>query len=46
VLLHDVWKAYHDIRNHFQQEFEQLFQTVAEAKQPERINEDLRKLIH
>lgn len=44
VPLRDAWKALQDI-NHFQQQFEQLFQSAAEAKRPEEINANLSELV-
>jgi len=45
VPLRDAWNALQDIRNRFQQQFEQLFQTVAEAKPLTETIEHLRKLV-
>ncbi len=45
VPLRDAWNALRHIRNRFQQQFEQMFRTVAEAKPVEETVKDLDKLV-
>jgi len=43
--LRDAWNALRDIRDRFQQQFEQIFRTVAEAKPSKETRQDLSELV-